>query len=104
MDGRHLVVSITLSFNGKSIVTPAFIDCGATGIAFIDKDFVSTHSIPTSPLKTPRSIEVIDGRPISSGDVTEIAFLATSIQDHVEMLPLFVTKLQYPVVLGIPWL
>jgi hypothetical protein len=47
---------------------------------------------------------VIDGRPISSGDVTDIACLSATIQDHAEMLPLFVTKLQYPVVLGIPWL
>ena len=86
------------------ISTPALVDCGATGIAFIDKDFVSQHNIPTSRLRTPCQINVIDGRPISSGDVTDIACLSATIQDHAEMLPLFVTKLQYPVVLGIPWL
>ena len=102
--GRHLVVSITISFNGKTIPTPALVDCGATGIVFIDKDFVSHNEIPISHLKTRRQIDVLDGRPISFGDITDIACLAATIQDHPEMLPLFVTKLQYPIVLGIPWL
>jgi len=102
--GEHFVVPITITFNGKTIVTSALIDCGASGIAFIDQTFVSKYSVPTSKLKTPRILDVIDGRPISSGAITDLACFSASLGDHSETLPLFVTKLKYPIVLGIPWL
>jgi hypothetical protein len=50
-------------------------------------------------------VEVIDGRPIESGDITHIAKVGMQIQEHKEQLPMFITKLgHYPIVLGIPWL
>jgi predicted aspartyl protease len=104
LSGEHFVVPITVAIDGKSIVTSALIDCGASGIAFIDQAFVSKFSIPTSKLNTPRILDVIDGRPVSSGAVTDLACLSATVGDHVENLPLFVTKLKYPIVLGIPWL
>jgi len=70
MEGEHLVVSCILSVNGQTIATHALIDSGATGIAFIDKDFAHHHQLPLAPLLNPRSLQVIDGRPISSGDIT----------------------------------
>jgi len=52
-----------------------------------------------------QQVEVIDGIPIESGDITHIAKVGMMIQDHREQLPMFVTKLgHYPIVLGIPWL
>ena len=51
LDRRHVVVSCTLSFNETSITTHALIDTEATGYAFMDKDFVSTHNIPTLEIK-----------------------------------------------------
>jgi len=105
MEGKHLVVSCNLSFGDKTIATHALIDCGATGISFVDENFARHHQIPLQALKIARALEVIDGRPISSGDITHVARVNLAIQEHREHLPMFVTKLgHYPVVLGIPWL
>jgi len=105
MEGKHLVVLCKISFGNRTVATHALIDCGATGIAFIDEDFARHHQLPLTPLQYPRSLEVIDGRPISSGDITYVANTHLAILEHQETLPMFVTKLgHYPVVLGIPWL
>jgi len=74
-------------------------------VAFIDEDFARHHQLPLTPLKYPRALEVIDGRPISSGDITHTANATLSIHEHQEKIPKFVTKLgHYPIVLGIPWM
>ena len=99
-----MVVSCTLSYNEILINTHALIDTGATGYAFMDKDFVSTHNIPTLELKKQRTIELIDGRTISSGKVTHLAHSTLKIKSHTELAPFLITKLQYPLVLGISWL
>jgi len=105
MEGKHLVVLCKISFGDRTVATHALVDCGATGIAFIDKDFACHHQLPLTPLQHPRSLEVIDGHPISSGDITDVANTHLAILEHQETLPMFVTKLShYPVVLGIPWL
>jgi len=105
MEGEHLVVSCTLSVNGHTIATHALIDSGATGIAFIDENFARHHQLPLVPLPNPRSLEVIDGHPISSGDITHTTTVKLSINEHQEELPMFVTQLgHYPIVLGIPWM
>jgi hypothetical protein len=84
MDGKHLVVTCALSLNNRKIPTHALIDCGATGYAFIDKDFAELHQLPLYPLKTPRALEVIDGQKISSGDITHLAEAQLHIQQHRE--------------------
>jgi predicted aspartyl protease len=61
MDGNYLIVTYTLSLNSKEIPTHALIDCGATGYAFIDQDFANHHHLPLYLLKTPCTLEVIDG-------------------------------------------
>lgn len=105
MDGKHLVVSCSLTTNDQKISTIALIDCGATGYSFVDRKFARHHNLPTHPLDHPRQLEVIDGRPIATGDVTHLATAMLNIQGHNETLPMFVTKLgHYPLVLGIPWL
>jgi len=105
MEGKHLVITCSLSVNNQEIPTHALIDCGATGIAFMDQDFARHHKIPLQELKEKKQVEVIDGRPIESGDITHIAKVGMKIQEHREQLPMFITKLgHYPIVLGIPWL
>ena len=105
LDGQHIVIACTLSFGDAHIQTRALIDCGASGFSFVDDEFTRRHRIPLTLLPEPRPLEVIDGRPIASGDITHLATATLAIQDHQEELPLFVTKLgHYPVVLGIPWL
>jgi hypothetical protein len=105
MEGKHLVITCSLTIRDQVIQTHALIDCGATGIAFIDQDFACHHEVPLRELKEKRQVEVIDGRTIESGDITHLAEVGMNIQDHKERIPMFVTKLgHYPIVLGIPWL
>jgi predicted aspartyl protease len=105
MDRKHLVITCFLSHSDQEIQTYALIDCGATGYAFIDEDFAHHQQYPLCPLKNPHTLEVIDGHRISSGDITHIAEVQLSIQEHYKKLPIFITKLgHYPIVLGIPWL
>jgi predicted aspartyl protease len=81
MDGKHLVVTCALSLNNRKIPTHALIDCGATGYAFIEKDFAELHQLPLYALKTPRVFEVIDGWKISSGDITHLDEAQLHIQE-----------------------
>jgi len=105
MEGKQLVITCTLTVNNQEIPTHALIDCGATCIAFMDQDYARHHQIPLQEIKEKRQVEVIDGRPIESGDITHIAKVGMMIQDHLGLLPMFVTKLgHYPVVLGVPCL
>jgi len=105
MEGKHLVITCTLTVNNQEIPTHALIDCGATGIAFMDQDFARHHQIPIQELKEKKQVEVIDGRPIESGDITHIAKVGMKVQGHGEQLLMFGTKLgHYPIVFGISWL
>ena len=106
LEGNHLVVTCSINSSpNNTISSHALIDCGATGYAFIDKDFAATNSLLLCPLKQPRIIEVIDGRQISSGDVTHMTKVTLAINGHKEELPAFITSLgHYPIVLGKPWL
>ena len=105
MESKHLVVKCSLKIGDRLIDTHALIDCGATGIAFVDKDFVRHYQLEEKELRESRELEVIDGRPIESGTITTMAKLNIGIRLHQEQLPAFVTKLEhYPIVLGLSWL
>ena len=105
MEGKHSAITCTLTVNNQEILTHALINCGATGIAFMDQDFACHPQIQLQELKEKLQDDVIEGRPIESGDITHIAKVGMMIQDHREQQPMFVTKLgQYPIFLGIPWL
>jgi hypothetical protein len=103
LNQNHLVLLGTLSQNDNTISVNTLIDPCASGFAFIDEAFVRRHTIATFALKTPCHLEVINGRPIQSGTITQVAHLNLEINGHKEKLPFFVTKLgHYPIVLGIP--
>jgi hypothetical protein len=105
MEGKHLVITCSLTVHDLVIQTHALIDCGATGIAFMNQDFAHQHEIPLRELKEKRQVEVMDGRTIESGDITHQAEVDINIQNHEERIPMFVTKLgHYPIVFRIPWL
>jgi hypothetical protein len=105
LDGNHLVLLGTRLYNDKTISVNTLIDTGASGFAFIDEEFIRRHNIATFALKTHRHLEVIDGRPIQSGAITQVAHLNLEINGHKEKSSFFVTKLgHYPIVLGIPWM
>ena len=102
MEGKHLVITCTLTVNNQEIPTHALIDCRTTGIAYMDQDFARHHSIPLQELKANKQVKVIDGRPIESGDISHIAKVGMMIEDNNEQLPMFITKLgHYPIVLRI---
>jgi len=46
MEGKHLVITCTLTGNNYEIPTHALIDCGATDIAFMKQDCAYYHQIP----------------------------------------------------------
>ena len=46
LDGKHIVISCSLSFGDIRVQTHALIDCGATGYAFIDEGFARQYQIP----------------------------------------------------------
>jgi len=50
MEGKHLVITCTLTVNNQEIPTHALSDCGATGIAFMDQDFDHHYQIPLQEL------------------------------------------------------
>ncbi|KAH0606496.1 uncharacterized protein H6S33_003330 [Morchella sextelata] len=105
LDGDHFVASCKIVNNKIPIQTYALIDTGCSGFAFIDETFACHNNLPFLPLKSPRTLEVIDGQPTSSGQITHLCYLPLSIDSHHESIPFFVTKLgSYPLVLGIPWL
>jgi hypothetical protein len=45
MESKYLVGKCSLKIGDRLIDTDALIDCGATGIAFADKDFVWHHQL-----------------------------------------------------------
>ena len=106
MEGDHLVVACQLARDSSpAISSHALIDNGATGFAFMDEDFARRHQFPLIPLKKPRTLEVIDGRPIVSGMITHLVCTKLQIRHHMEDAFFFVTRLgHYLLVLGIPWL
>ena len=79
------------------------VDSGATGV-FVDSSFASLHGFSTTTLSNPLPVKVIDGRPIASGAITQSSSLAISIGTHVSTERFLLTRLQYPVVLGLPFL
>jgi hypothetical protein len=102
---KTLSYNLNIDHEQPEIPTHGLIDCGATGIAFMDQDFAHHHHIPLQERREKREVKVINGRPIESGDITHVAKVGMRIHNHEQSLPMFVTKLcQYPIFLGIPWL
>ena len=75
-------IPLRVNFNDHSIKVSALLDSGASA-SFIDKDFAERHKLPLVTKKCPMSVEVIDGRPLISGDVThETKALDIYIDQH----------------------
>ena len=106
MEGDNLVVACQLACDSSSVVSPyALVDNGATGFTFMDEDIARRHQFPLILLKKPRTLEVIDGRPIVSGMITHLVRAKLQIPHHVEDAFVFVTGPGHNLlVLCIPWL
>nr|CEG03748.1 unnamed protein product [Fusarium acuminatum CS5907] len=81
-------------------------DSGAEGKGFIDESWAKSQKLQFRPLNRPFEIEVFDGRPAESGQVTHYVRAGLRIADHYQKSMIFyVTQLaSYPIVLGMPWL
>ena len=61
--------------------------------------------LPRHRLHVPRVLHIIDGRPVSSGDIIELVRVPLNIGGHIVDIATFVTTLgQFPLVLEIPWM
>ena len=98
-------IPLRVKFDDHSIKVSALLDSGASA-CFIDKDFAERYKLPLVTKKCPVSIEVIDGRPLVSGDVTqETKALDIYIDQHRSTIVFNVIKSpSNPVNLGLSWL
>jgi hypothetical protein len=61
--------TIPLCLGSQRLKTLVLLDSGASA-CFLDEEFTRLHKIPIVKKLSPVHVEVIDGRPLSSGDVT----------------------------------
>ncbi|KAH7462347.1 hypothetical protein FOMA001_g18655 [Fusarium oxysporum f. sp. matthiolae] len=75
-------------------------DSGAEGKGFIDESWAKSQNLQFRPLKRPFEIEVFDGRPAESGQITHYIRAGLRIADHYQKNMLFyVTRLaSYPMI------
>ncbi|KAG7003723.1 Transposon Tf2-9 polyprotein [Fusarium oxysporum f. sp. conglutinans] len=102
-----MILPANLISTGKEpIPSYAMTDSGAEGKGFIDESWAKSQNLQFRPLKRPFEIEVFDGRPAESGQITHYVRAGLRIADHYQKNMLFyVTRLaSYPIVLGMPWL
>lgn len=99
------IIPLTLKFESRSIQVSALLDSGASA-CFIDKDFAERHKLPLVTKKIPVPVEVIDGRPLISGDVVqETKPLSISLEGHQSSVIFNVIKSpSSSVILGLSWL
>ena len=64
--------------------TYTLLDTGASAFAFVDSQFIKRHQLPLTKLRHPRTLTVVDGRPIASGSITHCSTLALDINMHHE--------------------
>ena len=99
----HIIVKIKIKTSAGWIPTYAMIDSGASA-SFIDQDFVKSKSLPTNAKSSPFKVSLADGELAQQSLVSHESPTELSIGQHRETLALNVTKISYPVMLGIDWL
>src|SRR5258708_32509557 len=101
---RHVEITCKVGQADNKVQTKAMIDSGAT-LCFIDKEFCRNMGFTLMQKKKPITVEVIDGREISSGAIMHEARLRLITADRTEEATFGVTRLGHnSLVLGLPWL
>ena len=97
--------TINMWLGPKNHKVSALLDSGASA-CFIDEDFVKKQEISLVKKSKSVHVEVIDGRQLSSGDVThEIVPLEVIIKDHISIVIFNVIRSPSNlVILGLSWL
>src|ERR1700753_2640896 len=100
----HMEVACEVGQGDNTVQTKAIIDSGAMS-CFIDIQFCKNRGFKLIRKQKPITVEVIDGREISSGAITHEARLCLSIASQTEETVFNVMKLGHnDLVLRIPWL
>jgi hypothetical protein len=83
----------------------AHINCGYTRLSFMNKEFAPQYNFHHYQLKTPKTIDVINGHLTSSSNITEYVHTECTIGNCHEYLVAYIaSRGHYPLVLRIPWL
>jgi hypothetical protein len=82
MNENHLIITCNLHDQRNVIKFHALIDCGTTGYAFIAEDYACHHYLPLHLLKSPGTLTIIDGRPVTSGTITHITCTCLTMQKY----------------------
>ncbi|CAG8822521.1 25852_t:CDS:2, partial [Racocetra persica] len=104
--GAPTAVRVFIQLSNKSMLpVNALIDSGASA-CFLDYTLAHKYNLPINTKRTPLSVEVIDGREISSGAVIhETGPLLLCYQNHYEEIIFnLIQTPHYQVILGLPWL
>ena len=98
-------IPLIIDFHPHRVKVKALLDSGASA-CFIDRDLVKRHNLPIVPKKYPVAVEVIDGRPLISGDVThETKPLDIILEGHQSTIVFnIISSPSNPLVLGLSWL
>ncbi len=102
---RCFNIPLKIDFHPHSIKIKALLDSGASA-CFIDKNLVKRHNLPIVLKKSPVAVEVIDSRPLISGDVThETKPLDIILEGHRSTIVFnIISSPSNPLVLGLSWL
>ena len=95
---------IKSAYTPKPFQAKALIDSGAT-LCFIHPSLVQTFRLPKFNHCSPKKLRVIDGRDISSGQVTQYTKFHMNIDGHTEEIACHIADISnHQVVLGTSWL
>jgi hypothetical protein len=102
---RCFNIPLIIDFPSHSIKIKALFDSEASA-CFIDRDLVKRHNLPIVPKKYPVAVEVIDGRPLISEDVThETKSLNIILEGHQSTVVFnIISSPSNPLVLSLSWL
>ncbi len=102
---RCFNIPLKIDFHPHNIIVKALLDSEAFA-CFIDKNLVKRHNLPIVLKKSPVAVEVIDGRPLISGDVIhETKPLDIILEGHRSTIVFnIISSPSNLLVLGLSWL
>lgn len=102
--GKQFDFQSIVHVNQKAQVKALLLaDSGASGEAFVDKNFVRYHKLPMIRLYRPVKLRLADNKRVPN--ITHKVEITFSLGTHLTTVFAFVTDLgKYNIILGMPWL
>jgi hypothetical protein len=107
ISSNSVIVPLTLkpTSSSNTYSVNALLDCGASGLGYLHKNWVASNNIPTKTLAYPIPVYNADGTLNKAGSITQTADLVMTIGDHVETLTFAITNIgSSDVIIGFSWL